>query len=331
MCTASHNPKAYTGAKMVERGSRRAVRRPRAERDPRAHRERARRRPRRRQLRGGRHLRRLPARGAEGHRPGAIKPLKVVARRRQRHGGPDGRPDPGPAAGRAHPDLLGARTASSPTTSRTRCCPRTASSSSARCSRPAPTSGSPGTATPTAASSSTATGEFVPGDFLTALLAASRAREGPGRRHPLRRPRLARRARTPSTRLGGRALVNRVGHAFFKTRMRDEGGEFGGEVSGHYYFKAFYNADSGTIPALLILELLSKRETTLAELLRRVPLEVLHLRRDQLDRRRPAGQDGRDQGRATPTPRSPSSTASRSTTRTGTSTCARRTPSRCCA
>ena len=61
--------------------------------------------------------------------------------------------------------------------------------------------------------------------------------------------------------------MNRVGHAFFKTRMRDEGGEFGGEVSGHYYFKAFYNADSGTIPALLILELLSKRETTLAELL----------------------------------------------------------------
>jgi len=68
-------------------------------------------------------------------------------------------------------------------------------------------------------------------------------------------------------RLGGRALVNRVGHAFFKTRMRDEGGEFGGEVSGHYYFKAFYNADSGTIPALLILELLSKQGKTLSELL----------------------------------------------------------------
>src|SRR6201999_4119789 len=50
---------------------------------------------------------------------------------------------------------------------------------------------------------------------------------------------------------GGRALVNRVGHAFFKTRMRDEGAEFGGEVSAHYYFKAFHNADSGTIPALL--------------------------------------------------------------------------------
>jgi phosphomannomutase len=61
--------------------------------------------------------------------------------------------------------------------------------------------------------------------------------------------------------------VNRVGHAFFKRRMRDEGGAFGGEVSGHYYFRDFYNADSGTIPALLILELLSRRGVTLSELL----------------------------------------------------------------
>ncbi len=80
--------------------------------------------------------------------------------------------------------------------------------------------------------------------------------------------------------------------------MRDEGGEFGGEVSGHYYFKAFYNADSGTIPALLILELLSQRDDHARRPARRVPDQVLHLRRDQLDRRRPAGQDGRDQGSA---------------------------------
>ena len=59
--------------------------------------------------------------------------------------------------------------------------------------------------------------------------------------------------------LGGRALLNRVGHAFFKTRMRDEGAIFGGEVSGHYYFRDFYYADSGTMPALLMLELLSTR------------------------------------------------------------------------
>jgi phosphomannomutase len=68
-------------------------------------------------------------------------------------------------------------------------------------------------------------------------------------------------------RLGGTAHVNRVGHAFFKRRMRDEGGAFGGEVSGHYYFRDFYNADSGTIPALLILELLSTHEAKLSELL----------------------------------------------------------------
>ena len=51
--------------------------------------------------------------------------------------------------------------------------------------------------------------------------------------------------------------------------MRDEGGAFGGEVSGHYYFADFYNADSGTIPALLILELLSKKGQRLSELLDR--------------------------------------------------------------
>jgi phosphomannomutase len=58
-----------------------------------------------------------------------------------------------------------------------------------------------------------------------------------------------------------------VGHAFFKTRMRDEGAAFGGEVSGHYYFRDFYCADSGTIPALLILELLSVKQAKLSELL----------------------------------------------------------------
>ena len=65
----------------------------------------------------------------------------------------------------------------------------------------------------------------------------------------------------------GKALMNRVGHAFFKSRMRDEGAAFGGEVSGHYYFRDFWNADSGTIPALLMLELLSLDGRTLAELM----------------------------------------------------------------
>jgi phosphomannomutase len=106
----------------------------------------------------------------------------------------------------------------------------------------------------------------VPGDFLTALLAASVLEKHPGA-EILYDVRASRAVPDTIERLGGTALVNRVGHAFFKTRMRDEGGAFGGEVSGHYYFADFYNADSGTLPALLILELLSKQGKTMAELL----------------------------------------------------------------
>ncbi len=69
------------------------------------------------------------------------------------------------------------------------------------------------------------------------------------------------------THAGGTPYINRVGHAFFKTRMRKEGSLFGGEVSGHYYFRDFYCADSGTIPALLVLELLSRTGKSMSELL----------------------------------------------------------------
>jgi phosphomannomutase len=109
-------------------------------------------------------------------------------------------------------------------------------------------------------------GRFVDGDFLTALLAESVLEKQPGA-DILYDVRASRAVPELVERLGGRAHVNRVGHAFFKRRMRDEGGAFGGEVSGHYYFRDFYNADSGTVPALLILELLSKRDATLSELL----------------------------------------------------------------
>jgi phosphomannomutase len=99
-------------------------------------------------------------------------------------------------------------------------------------------------------------GRFVDGDFMTALLADSILRKRPGET-VLYDVRASRAVPDTVAARGGTALMNRVGHAFFKTRMRDEGGIFGGEVSGHYYFRDFYCADSGTIPALLILELLS--------------------------------------------------------------------------
>jgi phosphomannomutase len=66
---------------------------------------------------------------------------------------------------------------------------------------------------------------------------------------------------------GGTALMNRVGHAFFKRRMREEGAIFGGEVTGHYYFRDNFYADNGFIPALLMLELMSRKGQTLHELL----------------------------------------------------------------
>ncbi|HVS27970.1 MAG TPA: phosphomannomutase/phosphoglucomutase [Solirubrobacteraceae bacterium] len=109
-------------------------------------------------------------------------------------------------------------------------------------------------------------GEFVDGDFLTALLAESLLRKQPGQ-SVLYDVRASRAVADTVARAGGTALMNRVGHAFFKTRMRDERAIFGGEVSGHYYFRDFYCADSGTLPALLVLELLSLEGSSLSELL----------------------------------------------------------------
>jgi phosphomannomutase len=110
------------------------------------------------------------------------------------------------------------------------------------------------------------TGAFVDGDFLTALLAESLLRKSPGEAI-LYDVRASRAVPDTVTRAGGTPFVNRVGHAFFKTRMRKEGSLFGGEVSGHYYFRDFYCADSGTIPALLVLELLSREGKPMSELL----------------------------------------------------------------
>ena len=110
------------------------------------------------------------------------------------------------------------------------------------------------------------TGEFVAGDFLTALLAESILRKDPGAAI-LYDVRASRAVPDTVEESGGHPYVNRVGHAFFKTRMRELGAAFGGEVSGHYYFHDFYCADSGTIPALLILELLSVEGKKMSELL----------------------------------------------------------------
>jgi phosphomannomutase len=109
-------------------------------------------------------------------------------------------------------------------------------------------------------------GEFCDGDFICALLARAALAKNPGATI-LYDPRSSRAVPDLVAAEGGRSDLSRVGHAFFKARMREENAVFGGEVSGHYYFRDFWNADSGTIPALLVLELLSVDGRSLAELM----------------------------------------------------------------
>ncbi len=110
------------------------------------------------------------------------------------------------------------------------------------------------------------TGEFVPGDFITALLAEAILAREPGA-PVVYDVRASWAVPDVVTAAGGTALMNRVGHAFIKHRMRKENAVFAGEVSGHYYFRDFYQADSGVIPMLLMLELVSRSGRRLSELL----------------------------------------------------------------
>jgi phosphomannomutase len=109
-------------------------------------------------------------------------------------------------------------------------------------------------------------GEFIAGDFLTALMAAYMLHKQPGSKiiYDVRAswavPDRIRAA-------GGEPLVERVGHAFIKRRMADENALYAGEVTGHYYFRDFTYADSGVIPALLIIEMLSTSGRSLSEML----------------------------------------------------------------
>lgn len=114
-------------------------------------------------------------------------------------------------------------------------------------------------------------GHFVPGDFMTALMGQYFLEKYPGSKilYDVRAswavPDLIKAA-------GGTPLMERVGHAFIKARMAKEDAVFAGEVTGHYYFKDFFYADSGIIPSLVILEILSKKKARLSGLLK--PLEA---------------------------------------------------------
>lgn len=113
-------------------------------------------------------------------------------------------------------------------------------------------------------------GQFVPSDFITALMGRFYLGKHPGSKilYDLREswavPDLVGDA-------GGEPIIERVGHAFIKKRMSDEDVLFGGELTGHYYFRDFFFADSGILPSLILMEMLSKMDGKLSDLLR--PLE----------------------------------------------------------
>jgi phosphomannomutase len=113
-------------------------------------------------------------------------------------------------------------------------------------------------------------GQFVPGDFLTAILGSYLLEKSPGAK-VIYDVRASWAVPTTIRAAGGIPLMERVGHAFIKRRMAEEGALFAGEVTGHYYFRDFFYADSGLLPSLIIMEMLSRRGVRLSELL--APLE----------------------------------------------------------
>lgn len=113
-------------------------------------------------------------------------------------------------------------------------------------------------------------GAFVSGDFITALMGQYLLDKSPGCKI-LYDVRSSWAVPDLITAAGGTPVMERVGHAFMKNRMAKENAVFGGEVTGHYYFRDFFCADSGILPSLVVLEMLSKKGTKLSKLLK--PLE----------------------------------------------------------
>ena len=172
----------------------------------------------------------------------------------------------------------------------------------------------------------------MPGDFVTALLAEAFLLKHPGATiiYDLR---ASHAVKDVVERYGGKALMNRVGHAFFKRRMRETNAIFGGEVTGHYYFRDNFYADNGFIPALLMLELMSKKGQSLRELLE--PLRQRYFISGEINTKltvdgRRAGEAGGDRGEVRRRRAVQAGRHFGRVSRTGTSTCGRRTPSRCC-
>ncbi|RRR73881.1 MAG: phosphomannomutase/phosphoglucomutase [Candidatus Viridilinea halotolerans] len=110
-------------------------------------------------------------------------------------------------------------------------------------------------------------GTFISGDFLTAIMGQYMLERYAGAKI-LYDVRASWAVPDLISAKGGTPLMERVGHAFIKQRMASEDAVFAGEVTGHYYFKDFFYADSGILPSLLLLELLARRNIKMSDLLK---------------------------------------------------------------
>jgi phosphomannomutase len=109
------------------------------------------------------------------------------------------------------------------------------------------------------------TGRFIEGYYIVGLLAAAFLNQHPGAKI-VHDPRLTWNTIDIINSLSGQAIQSKTGHAFIKERMRKEDAIYGGEMSAHHYFKAFSYCDSGMIPWLLVIELMSKQNKKLSQL-----------------------------------------------------------------
>ena len=110
-------------------------------------------------------------------------------------------------------------------------------------------------------------GNFIEGYYIVGLLAEAFLLKTPGAKI-IHDPRLTWNTIDVAAKNGGQAIQSKTGHAFIKERMRAEDAVYGGEMSAHHYFRDFFYCDSGMIPWLLVMELISSSGRPLSDLVR---------------------------------------------------------------
>ena len=108
-------------------------------------------------------------------------------------------------------------------------------------------------------------GEFIEGYYIVGLLAEAFLQKNPGEK-VIHDPRVMWNTQEIVSESGGIPILSKTGHAFIKEAMRAQDAIYGGEMSAHHYFRDFWYCDSGMIPWLLVVELISRKSTALSQL-----------------------------------------------------------------